>query len=252
MKNIKNFIFKRHSVILSVLAIILTFALTFTGIAVAKQVMAATKKETRPMYGDVDLDGRITSEDARLALRAAVELDHYDPGSEQFKRADYDCDGRIDSEDARSILRVAVELDPVKYIDEEPDSTSHDNHWDDPYYYIGGGIEPDRAGIYYYGGHRIDYKDIPEGAEYFYYDSNGFLQGDYKPYSPGNEPSTKPLDLSHCEYCGKSVDCPNGMHGYDGQHYACYYGSCTRWIIDVNCPECGKFVPAYTCHTCGK
>lgn len=53
--------------------------------------------------GDVDGDGRITSADARLILRAAVGLEELDA-----EAADYDGDGKITASDARDVLRAAV------------------------------------------------------------------------------------------------------------------------------------------------
>lgn len=58
--------------------------------------------------GDVDADGEITVKDARLALRAAAELDII--SALEFKAADVNDDGKITSKDARSILRYSVGL----------------------------------------------------------------------------------------------------------------------------------------------
>lgn len=63
-----------------------------------------------PRYGDVDQDGLVSPEDARLTLRAAVGLAHFAPGSYEFRLADYDQDARITPADARMILRNAVGL----------------------------------------------------------------------------------------------------------------------------------------------
>ena len=63
------------------------------------------------LLGDVDLDGEVTSGDARLALRASVKLEDYAPGSQQFLAADVDKNGAIESSDARTILRVSVKLE---------------------------------------------------------------------------------------------------------------------------------------------
>ena len=52
--------------------------------------------------GDVDGDGKLTAEDARLALRQALGKD---PKTEA---ADYDGDGDVTAEDARAILRDAL------------------------------------------------------------------------------------------------------------------------------------------------
>lgn len=196
------------------------------------------------VLGDVDKDGKVTAADARLALRAAVGLETYKKGSDEFKRADYDESGDLTAADARCILRVAVGLNPN-------DTTGPDYSWsiedepgyDDPYYTLEGAssYDPNRIGMYYYLGVRVNYEDIPEGGHYVYYDEYGWQVAAEKPYSPGNEPPA--VDPYHCEFCGKS------NVGVDG-HYACASGGCSRWIIDVNCPECGKFVPANTCHTC--
>ncbi|MBQ6118554.1 MAG: hypothetical protein IJK98_04940, partial [Clostridia bacterium] len=63
--------------------------------------------------GDVDGDGEITSGDARLALRASVQLEKYAPDSEAFAAADVDRNGEISSGDARMILRASVKLETL-------------------------------------------------------------------------------------------------------------------------------------------
>ncbi|MBR3595595.1 MAG: M20/M25/M40 family metallo-hydrolase [Clostridia bacterium] len=61
--------------------------------------------------GDVDFDGSITAEDARLILRAAVKLD----SPAWFLRIfyDLDSDSQITSADARTALRIAVGLEEL-------------------------------------------------------------------------------------------------------------------------------------------
>ena len=56
----------------------------------------------------MNLDGYVTTEDARLALRAAVEL--VTLSGAQWENADVDGNGVINSTDARYILRYAVDL----------------------------------------------------------------------------------------------------------------------------------------------
>ena len=66
--------------------------------------------------GDVDFDGEITAADARLALRRAVELETYAPGSDEFIACNVDKDAEVTAADARLILRAAVELeDPATW-----------------------------------------------------------------------------------------------------------------------------------------
>lgn len=60
-------------------------------------------------HGDCDLDGAVTSADARLALRAAVELETL--SEEKLRIADVDASGDVTSADARLILRIVVALE---------------------------------------------------------------------------------------------------------------------------------------------
>ena len=60
------------------------------------------------LLGDADGDGRVTSSDARIALRCSVKLENivnYD-----FLACDYDMDDSVTSADARLILRRSVGL----------------------------------------------------------------------------------------------------------------------------------------------
>ena len=59
--------------------------------------------------GDVDKDGAVTGEDARLTLRFSVELET--PNEEERFAADRDGDGEITAADARQVLRLAVGLE---------------------------------------------------------------------------------------------------------------------------------------------
>ena len=61
--------------------------------------------------GDVNLDGKINSSDARRALRAAGKLDKL--SELETLLADIDGNKKISSSDARKILRIAARLDPA-------------------------------------------------------------------------------------------------------------------------------------------
>lgn len=61
------------------------------------------------VMGDINGDGKVTAEDARLALRAAIGLEKLT--DEQIERGDMDGDGKITAADSRDILRKAVNLD---------------------------------------------------------------------------------------------------------------------------------------------
>ena len=61
------------------------------------------------IYGDINDDGFVTAEDARMALRFAVGLEF--PTKLMAIAADVDNDDFITAQDARLILRFAVGLD---------------------------------------------------------------------------------------------------------------------------------------------
>lgn len=81
------------------------------------------------LFGDVNQNGAVGSDDARTILRVSVELDHvsgmtnskvpkYQSGiPSQAQLADIDQDGEITSADARTALRMSVCLDPLKSIE---------------------------------------------------------------------------------------------------------------------------------------
>ena len=64
--------------------------------------------------GDVDNDGKVTSADARLALRRSVKLENYAEGSAEYLACDVDGTPGVTSSDARLILRAAVGLEKLK------------------------------------------------------------------------------------------------------------------------------------------
>lgn len=68
-------------------------------------------KDDRYLLGDVNVDGKVTAADARLALRIAARLETMpEEGSIPFKNADVNKDGKITTSDARIILRVVARL----------------------------------------------------------------------------------------------------------------------------------------------
>lgn len=119
---------------------------------------------------------------------------------------------------------------PEKNLDKLTDFTSNDK---------------DRAGLTYdKNGDITVYELIKPGDEYYKFDFNGKLHKLTKPEET-THPKTTEIDLEHCTTCGKT----NVYKGVITDE-ACAHGGCTRWVGDVNCPYCGKFVPSKTCHTC--
>lgn len=76
-------------------------------------VCGELKDETSPKLdgcmGDVNLDGKITASDARLALRSSASLEKL--SNEQLAVADMDGNNKISAADARKILRIAAGLE---------------------------------------------------------------------------------------------------------------------------------------------
>ncbi|MBR3767419.1 MAG: D-alanyl-D-alanine carboxypeptidase [Clostridia bacterium] len=64
-----------------------------------------------PTLGDVDESGNISAADARLVLRASVNLEEITPILKA--RGDVNKDGKLSSEDARTILRASVGLETI-------------------------------------------------------------------------------------------------------------------------------------------
>ena len=75
-----------------------------------KQYTTVPEETTLAAYrtGDVDGDGKVTSKDARLALRASARLETL--YATPFDAADVNGDGRVTAGDARSILRYAAKI----------------------------------------------------------------------------------------------------------------------------------------------
>ena len=67
--------------------------------------------------GDVNLDGEVSAEDARIILRYSCRL--CDLLDYQINRADMNKDGIVNARDARSALRRSVNLDQDDYLQEE-------------------------------------------------------------------------------------------------------------------------------------
>gem|GEM_PF-2826241 len=82
----------------------------------ANSTAPSSDDEFEITLGDVNFDGKITAEDARLALRRAVKLEDYKEGSDEFIACDVTRDKQVTAEDARLILRAAVNLEnPAKW-----------------------------------------------------------------------------------------------------------------------------------------
>ena len=80
------------------------------------------------ILGDVDGDGEVTTDDAKLIFRASIGLDDLSINKAMFERADYDGDGKITSSDVRAALRASVELEPTVLVEaqNEPDDSEPD------------------------------------------------------------------------------------------------------------------------------
>ena len=273
MKHVTLNYFTRHSVILSVLAILLVIALVPTGIAIGNYVHATVNEF---VLGDVDIDGSVTAADARLALRAAVGLENYKSGSDKFKRADYDGSGVIEASDARSILRVAVGLNPNNS-NEDPHNNEEPTPEKGTITLSDGRVIPDNEidlwDTFTYNGKT--YKELCH--ELLILDYEGF-NAKYKGYSCGckNHKCTNPLDhvetveeeIRGCSICHshecpslyseKNTDCPEYTIYKDATVYCQTCGKligygpdkCIVYIQSCYCPVCGVYSTGMSCHHC--
>lgn len=90
---------KRLMIVLMVVALIASvMSIGFNGVAAYEETI---------IYGDIDGDGKVTTVDARLALRAASGIESITDG-EAFNKADVNGDSSITIFDARQILRSAI------------------------------------------------------------------------------------------------------------------------------------------------
>lgn len=78
--------------------------------------------EIAGLYGDADLDGKVTAGDARFILRVASKLEAPLSGA-VLMFSDMNNDGKITAEDARMILRTAAKIDSASDIASMPRST---------------------------------------------------------------------------------------------------------------------------------
>ena len=88
-----------------ILSLTLSIAMIFTLCAMGTPANAII--DTSISYGDIDGNGKITTQDAQLALRVAAGLEFIED-AEAFKRGDVNSDGSITVYDARQILRSCV------------------------------------------------------------------------------------------------------------------------------------------------
>ena len=104
---------KKHQLITAILALVCAFSVLF-----ALNASAASYS-----LGDISGDGRVTSVDARIALRCAAKLERLTEA--RTLAADADRSGKVNSTDARILLRVAAKMETLDIgendVFEEPD-----------------------------------------------------------------------------------------------------------------------------------
>ncbi|MBR0537458.1 MAG: dockerin type I repeat-containing protein [Clostridia bacterium] len=97
----------------------LTVGLHFVNITYGVRPAFCFKSGIRESFissGDVNGDGAIGADDARLALRRSVDLEDYAEDSPEFLACDVNGDKTVGADDARLILRASVDLeDPTSW-----------------------------------------------------------------------------------------------------------------------------------------
>ncbi len=107
---------KKIFLIISVLLIILT---SFSINASASSVL----------MGDINSNGNVEAADARIALRASVNLEQL--SADKAFLADIDGNNSVTAADARIILRMSVKLEDLIYVDTQPENSSFEVHFID-------------------------------------------------------------------------------------------------------------------------
>lgn len=95
----------------SVVAILLVVAMLAVYAPLASAVNLKPDMKGKPGTGDMNNDGKVLADDARLALRHAAKIQTFSSSSDAFKAGDIDDDKKVTSMDARQILRYAAGLD---------------------------------------------------------------------------------------------------------------------------------------------
>ncbi len=101
------------------LSIILCITLCFGAFSVCA---LAEGEETKPVLGDVNGDGELTTDDARIVLRMACGID-----DENISLADVNGDGIVSVSDAIKVLRDATTIGNVVIPDKNGDNFLDDN-----------------------------------------------------------------------------------------------------------------------------
>ena len=244
-----------------------------------------------PRYkrGDINEDGAVTTEDARLVLRTVIGLSYFSDFHKML--CDLDGNGKLTTADARSVLRTAIALENEKFLEfgnyalngtfysswnEIPNHSYYiwvyyDWQVGKPAYEISylrrnseSRYSPDTDPYYY----MCDDEDI-EGCKArvgLYYNDIGIhcdyddiVEGDTyfyyaiyngRAYSYMEHKPYSPGNEPEPEDYSHCKYCGRPIIMYDGEHFGCWYGGCDRFMADITCPECGEFVKANTCHTC--
>ncbi len=92
-------------------------AVMIVTVTVFLAVMPFGAVQIKRYYGDIDCDGDVTVQDARIALMAAVKIYEYELTDMDLIAADINGDGEITSVDARLILRIAAGLQKKEEIE---------------------------------------------------------------------------------------------------------------------------------------
>lgn len=114
----------------SVVAILLVVAMLAVYAPLASAVNLKPEMKGEPGTGDMNNDGKVLADDARLALRHAAKIQTFSSSSDAFKAGDIDKDGKITAMDARQILRYAAGLDShpdadIDYRDKYPQKVTN-------------------------------------------------------------------------------------------------------------------------------
>ena len=273
---------KKHITIVT--AVFLAFATVITPIAMIS--FASANEIPGNYYGDINGDGFVKADDARLALRAAVKLDTLT--ETQCKKADMDKNGKVEAADARLILRTAIKLEeliPFEKEEEpviEPETTTAEEPTEkeetttakqEPTTKKEEPVTQKPTEPTTHKSEPTTHKSEPTTQKQetttekpteppttrISEDEEAKLKAEEKAkkkdleneggkQEEARKPSEEPVAKGDdIHKC--SVCGKNCADAANGDN-ACAYGGCTRYVNDIVCPHCDQTVKAWTCHTC--
>lgn len=221
--------------------------------------------------GDINGDCKITSADARLALRGAARLEKLSESA--FLAADCNYDGKLTASDARKILRVSAKIevfeDKESTTENETESSVNTTEFILPetttreLSTVQNGQLAVNEVCPYCGSSDCDTIVFDEKLGVKVFDSSkAELCPEYEKETETIQETTQENINEACPVCGffegHLPECPYYSMTSDPVYYCqtcglpvgLEKGNCDKFVADTYCPVCGEYCKAWECHHC--